>query len=67
MILNNTSVTVSMNKTINKFLSAEETFMPEMGLRQPWFTYNACGPLKVRREYKNEKIGYKLCLLKETR
>ena len=33
-----------MNNIINKFLLAEEKFMPEMHLRQPQFTYSACGP-----------------------
>ena len=58
MILNNTSAIISMNKSINEFLSAGETFMPEMRLRQPGFTYSNCGPLKVRAECKNKKIGY---------
>ena len=31
--------------------------MPEMELRQPGFTYSACGPfaIKARKEYKNPK------------
>ena len=33
-----------MNKIINKFLLAGDTFMPEMHLRQPGLTYSACGP-----------------------
>ena len=33
-----------MNDIINKFLLAGDKFMPEMYLRQPQFTYNACGP-----------------------
>ena len=32
-----------MNKIINKFLLAGDTFMPEIHLRQPQFTYSACG------------------------
>ena len=32
-----------MNKTINKFSSVGDKFMPEMHLRQPGFTYSACG------------------------
>ena len=28
--------------------------MPEMHLRQPWFTYSACGPFtKTKKELKN--------------
>ena len=45
-----------MNEIINKFLLAGVTFMLEMYLRQPWFTYSACGPFtKKKREYKNLK------------
>ena len=33
-----------MNNIINKFLLAGDTFMSEMHLRQPQFTYSACGP-----------------------
>ena len=33
-----------MNDIINKFLLAEDTFMPEMHLKQPGFTYSTCAP-----------------------
>ena len=33
-----------MNNIINKFLLAGDKFMPEMHLKQPQFTYSACGP-----------------------
>ena len=33
-----------MNNVINKFLFAGDKFLPEMHLRQPQFTYSACGP-----------------------
>ena len=33
-----------MNKTINKFLLTGEKFMSELHLKQPGFTYSACGP-----------------------
>ena len=33
-----------MNEIINKFLLTGDKFMPEMHLRQPGFTYSACGP-----------------------
>ena len=33
-----------MNNTINKLLLAGDKFMPEIHLRQPQFTYSACGP-----------------------
>ena len=33
-----------MNNTINKLLLAGDKFIPEIHLRQPQFTYSACGP-----------------------
>ena len=33
-----------MNEIVNKFLLAGDKFMPEMHLKQPGFTYSACGP-----------------------
>ena len=35
---------------INKFLLAGDKFMPEMHLRQPGFTYSACGPFTKSKE-----------------
>ena len=32
-----------MNDTVNTFLLAGDKFMPEMHLKQPIFTYCACG------------------------
>ena len=43
-----------MNEIVNKFLLAGDTFMPEMHLRQPAFTYSACGPITKNKE-KNTK------------
>ena len=39
-----------MNDIINKFLLAGDKFMPEMHLRQPQFTYSACGPFTKNKE-----------------
>ena len=39
-----------MNNIINNFLLAADKFMPEMHLRQPRFTYSACGPLTKNEE-----------------
>ena len=39
-----------MNNIINKFLLAGDKFMPEMHLRQPQFTYSACGPLTKHKQ-----------------
>ena len=33
-----------MNEIVNKYLLAGDKFMPEMGLKQPGFTYSACRP-----------------------
>ena len=35
---------------INKFLLAGDKFMPEMHLKQPDFTYSACGPFTKNKE-----------------
>ena len=39
-----------MNKIINKLLLAGDIFMPEMHLKQPGFTYSACGPFTKNKE-----------------
>ena len=44
-----------MNNTINKFLLAGDTFMPEIHLRQPQFTYSDCGPF-TKHEQRIQKF-----------
>ena len=39
-----------MNDIINKFLLAGDKFMPEIHLKQPEFTYSACGESTKRKE-----------------
>ena len=39
-----------MNDIINKLLLTGNKFTPEMHLRQPRFTYSACGPLTKKKE-----------------
>ena len=39
-----------MNEIVNKFLLAGDTFLPEMHLKQPGFTYSACGPFTKNKE-----------------
>ena len=39
-----------MNDIINKFLLVGDKFMSEMHLRQPGFTYSACGPFTKNEE-----------------
>ena len=44
-----------MNNVINKFLLVGDKFMPEMHLRQPQFTYSACGPF-TKHEQRIQKF-----------
>ena len=67
-----------MNAIVNKFLLTGDKYMPEMHLRQPGFTYSACGPFTKHKQriqkimqtgdtkyiYKNE-LG-KACFAHET-
>ena len=46
-----------MNGIVNKFLLAGNTFMPEIHLRQPGFTYCACGPFIKNKEKKLKEQG----------
>ena len=39
-----------MNEIVHKFLFARDKFMPEMRLKQPGFTYSACGPFTKNKE-----------------
>ena len=39
-----------MNEIVNKFLLAGDKFMPKMHLKQPRFTYSACGPFTKNKE-----------------
>ena len=39
-----------MNKIIKKILFVGDKFMPELHLKQPGFTYSACGPFTKHRE-----------------
>ena len=44
-----------MNNVINKFLLVGDKFMPEIHLRQPQFTYSACGPI-TKHEQRIQKF-----------
>ena len=44
-----------MNEIVNKFLLAGDKFMPGKHLKQPGFTYSACGPFTKNKE-RNEKF-----------
>ena len=39
-----------MNNLINKFLLAGDKFMPKIHLREPQFTYSACGPFTKHKQ-----------------
>ena len=39
-----------MNEIVNKFLLVGDKFMPEIHLKQPGFTYSACGPFTKNKE-----------------
>ena len=39
-----------MNEIVDKFLLVEDKFILEMHLRQPGFTYSACGPFTKHKE-----------------
>ena len=43
-------VRIKMNEIVNKFLLAGDKFMPEMHLKQPGFTYSACGLFTKNKE-----------------
>ena len=44
-----------MNEIVNKFLLVDDKFMLEMHLKQPGFTYSACGPF-TRNNSRIEKF-----------
>ena len=46
-----------MNEIIDKFLLFGDKFVPEMHLRQPGFTYSACGTFKKNKERKFMTTG----------
>ena len=39
-----------MNEIVKKFLLVGDTFMPEIHLKQPGFTYSTCGPFTKSKE-----------------
>ena len=39
-----------MNETVNRLLLPRDKLMLEMHLKQPGFTYNACGPFTKNKE-----------------
>ena len=41
---------IKMNKIVNIFLLEGDKFMPEIHLKQPGFTYSACGIFTKNKE-----------------
>ena len=41
---------IKMNETVNKLLLVSDKFMPELHLKQPGFTYSACGSFTKNKE-----------------
>ena len=41
---------IKMNEIVNNFLLVGDKFMSEMHLKQPGFTYSACGPFTKNKE-----------------
>ena len=48
-----------MNEKIDKFLLVGDKFMPELHLKQPGFTYSACGPFTKNKDriQKSKEMG----------
>ena len=55
-----------MNEIVNKFLLVGDKFMPEMHLKQPGFTYSACGAFTKNEErvQKSKETGDTNCIYK---
>ena len=43
-----------MNEIVNSLTG--DKFMPEMNLKQPGFTYSACGPFKKKKKKKKRNL-----------
>ena len=53
--LNAIPLNYKMSAIINKFLLAGDKFMPEMHLKQPGFTYSACGSF-TKNKKRNQNV-----------
>ena len=52
-----------MNETVNKFFLEREKFIPEIHLKQPGFTYSACGLFtknkeRIQKNFQTGNTGY---------
>ena len=48
--MNAIPLNIKINETLNKFLFGGDKFMPKMHLKQPGFTYSACGQFTKNKE-----------------
>ena len=48
--MNVITLSIKINEIVNVFLLVGDKFMPEMHLKQPGFTYSACGPFTKNKE-----------------
>ena len=55
-----------MNEIVSKFLLADDKFLSEMHLKQPGFTYSACGSFTKNKERikKFKETGNTNCIYK---
>ena len=58
---------IKLNEILNKFLLVGDKFVPEMHLKQPAFTYSACGPFTKKKEQieKFMQTGNPNCIYKK--
>ena len=54
-----TKLYIKINEIVNNFLLADDKIMPEMHLKQPGFTYSACGTYKKQRKNKERIQKFK--------
>ena len=52
-----------MNEIVNKFLLEGDKFMPEKHLKQPGFTYSACGPFAKKKKELKSLCGMEIQIL----
>ena len=52
-----------MNEIVNKFLLVRDKLMPELNLKQPGFTYSACGPFTKNMKELKSLCGQEIQIL----
>ena len=54
---------IKINEIVNKFFLVGDKFMPKMHLKQPGFTYSACGPFTKNKERMEKFIRLEMQVL----